>query len=135
MNSVVLSGFLTKEPELRKTGSNISTCSFSIGVTRDYKDANGNYQSDFPNCVAWRQGAEYLCKYGHKGDKVEIQGQLQTRSYDDNTGRRVYVTEVVADKVKIDSRRDEKQEQRYESQQNDSVSSESVYGNDALPFY
>lgn len=101
MNNVCLIGNLTKDIEVRKTNSNKSVCGFTIGVRREYKNEKGEYDSDFVNCLVWEQGAEYLGKYAHKGDRISVVGKIQTRNYDDKDGKKVYVTEVVCNKVEI----------------------------------
>lgn len=101
MNNVNLIGNLTKEIELKKSTSGVSVCSFSIAVRRDYKNAQGEYDTDFINCIAWRQTAEFLTKYATKGDKLAVNGVLQVRSYDGKDGKKVYVTEVVCNKAEI----------------------------------
>ena len=98
MNKAILVGRLTKDPELKTTGSGVSVCSFTIAVNRRFRNAEGNYDADFINCVAWRQQAEFLSKYFSKGRMVGICGSIQTRNYD-RDGQRVYVTEVVAEEV------------------------------------
>ena len=99
MNTAILLGKLTKDIELKKTSSGLSYCSFSLAVDRTYKDANGNKQTDFINCVAWRNTAEFMAKYFHKGSKVLVGGSIQTRSYDDANGQKRHVTEVIVDEV------------------------------------
>ena len=106
-NLVVLTGRLTADPELKQTTSGISVCSFSIGVNRRYsKSADQNQQSvDFINIVAWRQQAEFVCKYFKKGSSICVIGSIQTRSWTDNNGAKRYATEVVADEVNfVDSK-------------------------------
>lgn len=96
INCVVLTGNLTKDPELKTTQSGLSVVQFVIGVQRRFvKD--GGREADFISCVAWRRTAENIAKYFRKGQLIGIEGRLQTRSYDDKNGRRVYVTEVVVD--------------------------------------
>lgn len=104
MNKAILVGRLTKDPELKTTGSGVSVCSFTIAVNRRFRNAEGNYDADFINCVAWRQQAEFLSKFFSKGRMVGLVGSIQTRSYD-RDGQRVYVTEVVADEISfVDSK-------------------------------
>lgn len=101
INNVVLVGRLTKEIELKKTQSGISTVQFTVACDRRFKNEQGEKQADFINCVAWRQSAEYLSNYAKKGDRVGVTGRIQTRSYNDNQGNKRYVTEVVAKNVEI----------------------------------
>ena len=97
MNSCNFTGRITADLELRKTQSDKSVVSFSLAVARPrVKDT-----TDFINFVAWNQSAEYLCKYGHKGDMVEVSGVLTTRKYEDGNGNKRTVFEVVADSVKL----------------------------------
>ena len=105
LNKAILMGNLVADPELKQTPSGVAVCSFRIGVQRRFKDANGQYASDFINIVAWRQQAEFISKYFSKGRMVGICGSIQTRNYDREDGQRVYVTEVVVDEVSfVDSK-------------------------------
>lgn len=97
MNKTILIGRMTKDPEQRTTGNGIPVTSFTIAVQRKFKDAEGNYPSDFINCVAWRGTAEFLSKHFAKGQRIGIVGSLQSRSFDDAQGNRRFVTEVVVD--------------------------------------
>ncbi len=100
MNKVILMGRLTKDPELRYTsGNNTAVASFSIAVNRRVAQKDGQPQADFINIVAWNKTAEFCGKYFTKGMQVAIVGRLQTRTWDDNEGKRHYVTEVVADET------------------------------------
>ena len=99
LNKVVLMGRLTAQPELKTTGSGVSVLSFSIAVERNFKPQGGERVSDFINCVAWRQTADFISKYFVKGQLIAVEGTLQTRSYDDKTGAKRFVTEVVVDQT------------------------------------
>lgn len=99
LNKVILIGHLTADPELKQTQSGISVTSFSIGVTRRFTKSGEQPQSEFINIVAWRQQAEFVTKYFHRGNAICIVGSLQTRSYTDQQGNKRYVTEVVADEI------------------------------------
>ena len=101
MNKVILIGRLTRDPELRYTSSNIATCTFSIAVDRTFANQNGEREADFINIVVWRKQAENCKNYLTKGSQVAIDGRIQTRNYDDKDGKKVYVTEVVADNVQF----------------------------------
>ena len=94
INRVVLVGRLTKEPELITTPSRKCVCSFTIAVNRRTHQ-EGKPDTDFINCVAWNQEAESLEKYTKKGSLIGIEGRIQTRSYDDKNGKKVYITEVL----------------------------------------
>lgn len=97
MNSVCLMGRLTAEPELRHTQSQVSVTSFSIAVDRTYQVKGQERQTDFINIVAWRQTAEFICSYFHKGNRIAIQGSLQSRNYTDRDGNKRTAYEVVCD--------------------------------------
>jgi single-strand DNA-binding protein len=101
MNKCIIIGRLTKEPEVKTTSSSISVCKFTVAVDRKFKDANGERQADFINCVAWRQTANFISSYFHKGSKIAIVGIIQTRTYDDQNGQRQFVTEVVVDEAEF----------------------------------
>ena len=99
LNRVVLVGRITKDPELRKTQSGLSTVSFTVACNRRFTSQGQEPQADFINCVAWRQTADYMANYVKKGALLGVEGRIQTRNYEDQTGKRVYVTEVVCDSV------------------------------------
>lgn len=101
MNKAFLIGNLTRDPELRTTGSGISVCSFTVAVQRRYKDQNGERQADFIPVIVWRGLAENCAKYLAKGRKVSVVGEIQTRSYDAQDGTKRYVTEIVASDVEF----------------------------------
>ena len=101
INSVCLVGRLTRDPELKHTGNNIAAASFNLAVNRNFKDANGERETDFINCVIWRQQAENLANWAKKGALIGITGRIQTRSYENQQGQRVYVTEVVAENFQM----------------------------------
>lgn len=101
INNVVLVGRTTKDPELRYTPSNVAVATFSLAVNRNFKDANGERETDFINCVIWRQQAENLANWAKKGALIGITGRIQTRSYENQQGQRVYVTEVVAENFQM----------------------------------
>lgn len=106
MNKAVLLGRVVKEPEVRNTQSNTMVCSFSLAVNRRFKQ-EGQPDADFINIVAWGKTAEFVAKYFAKGQQVAVVGRIQTRNYDDKDGRKVYVTEVVAEEVHFaDSKKD-----------------------------
>lgn len=109
INRVVLAGRLTKDIELRTTGNGTSVTQFTLAVDRRYRDANGNRQADFPPCVAWKKTAEILKNYAHKGDLIGAEGSIQTRTYENKEGTRVYVTEVVVDSISLLGSRNDSQ--------------------------
>lgn len=100
MNKVILMGRLTKDPELRYTSvNNTAMCTFSLAVDRRFSKPGEEKQADFFNIVAWRKQAEFCGKYFTKGLKVVVVGSLQNRSWDDNEGKKHYITEVITDEV------------------------------------
>lgn len=101
MNKVVLIGRLTKDPELRYTTSNIPTATFTIAVNRPFQNQSGVREADFIPVVVWRKQAENVKKYITKGNQVAVEGRIQVRNYDDKDGKKVYVTEVIADSVEF----------------------------------
>ncbi len=101
MNKVILVGNLTRDPELSETGSGIPMCRFSIAVSRDYANADGNRETDFFNITVWRNRAEVCARYLKKGNKVGIVGSIQNRTYDDKDGNKRTVTDIVASEVEF----------------------------------
>ena len=101
INNTVLVGRLTKDVELRYTPSNVAVATFTLAVNRTFKNESGEREADFINCVMWRQQAENLASWGKKGTLIGITGRIQTRSYDNQQGQRVYVTEVVAEQFQL----------------------------------
>ena len=100
LNHIVIMGRLTRDPELRRTGSGIAVASFTVAVDRDFggKD-NGEKETDFIDCVAWRQTGEFVSKYLHKGRMAVVSGRLQIRSWTDKDGNKRRTAEVNADNV------------------------------------
>ncbi|MDD3048775.1 MAG: single-stranded DNA-binding protein [Bacilli bacterium] len=102
MNKVFLIGRLTRDPELRYlSNNNTPVATFSIAINRSFENQNGQREADFINIVAWRKQAENVKKYIVKGALVAIDGRIQTRNYDDKDGKKIYITEVVADNVQF----------------------------------
>lgn len=100
MNKVILMGRLTKDPEIRYTStSNTAKCTFSLAVDRKFVKQGEERQADFINIVAWRNQAEFCGKYFTKGLKVVVIGSMQNRNWDDNEGKKHYITEVIAEEV------------------------------------
>lgn len=98
MNKVTLLGRITKDIELRQTASGTAVASFTVAVNRRFAK-EGQQQADFINCVAWKQQAEFISKYFSKGSMIAIVGNIQTRTWDDNEGKKHYATEVIVDEV------------------------------------
>jgi single-strand DNA-binding protein len=101
MNRVVLVGRLTKDPELRITPSGVPVASFTLAVGRPFSNQQGEREADFINCVVWRKPAENVANYLKKGSLAGVDGRMQTRTYDGQDGKRVYVTEVLAESVQF----------------------------------
>lgn len=138
MNNVCLIGRLTKTPELRKTTSGTSVISFTLAVNRRVKK-DGQQEADFINCQAWKGVADVLFKYTKKGSLIGIDGRIQTRSYDDKNGKRVYVTEVVVENLDLlepkDKNTDNTQTDMYaQPQENLDTTSNFDISSDDLPF-
>ena len=101
INNVVLVGRMTRDAELRYTPSNQAVATFTLAVNRNFKNQNGEREADFINVVIWRQQAENLANWAKKGALIGVTGRIQTRSYDNQQGQRVYVTEVVAESFQL----------------------------------
>ena len=99
MNKAILIGRLTKDPELRTTPTGRNVCQFSVAVSRNFTNANGEREADFINSVVWDKQAENLVKYQKKGNQIAVEGRIQTRNYDDKDGKKVYVTEILASNI------------------------------------
>lgn len=102
MNKAILIGRLTRDPELRYTSSNRAVCQFTVAIDRPFTNqATGSREADFINVVAWDKTGENVGKYMTKGRLIAVEGRIQTRNYDNNEGRKVYVTEVIASNVQF----------------------------------
>lgn len=101
MNRVVLVGRLTKDPDLRYTPNGVAVASFTLAVNRTFTNQQGEREADFINCVIWRKPAENVANFLKKGSLAGVDGRMQTRSYDGQDGKRVYVTEVLAESVQF----------------------------------
>ena len=107
LNRIILMGRLTRDPELRRTGSGTAVTSFSLAVDRDFKSQSGEKETDFIDIVAWRNTAEFVSKYFTKGRMAVVEGRLQIRDWTDKDGGKRRSAEVVADNVYfVDSKRD-----------------------------
>lgn len=117
INNVVLVGRLTKDAELRYTPAGHAVATFTLAVNRPFKNDAGEREADFINCVIWRQSAENLANWAKKGTLIGIAGSIQTRSYDNQQGQRVYVTEVIANNFQLlESRNSQQNNQDYQQQ-------------------
>ncbi|ELD8328432.1 single-stranded DNA-binding protein [Listeria innocua] len=101
MNRVVLVGRLTKDPELRYTPAGVAVTTFTLAVNRTFTNQNGEREADFIQCVVWRKPAENAANFLKKGSLAGVDGRVQTRNYEGNDGKRVYVTEIVAESVQF----------------------------------
>ena len=100
LNHVVIMGRMVRDPELRQLDNGTSVTSFSVAVDRNYVDKNTNErQADFLNVVAWRQTADFVCKYFHQGDMIALEGSLQSRKYTDKDGNNRTAIEIVANNI------------------------------------
>ena len=107
LNKIILMGRLTRDPELRRTGSGTAVTSFSLAVDRDFKSQSGEKETDFIDVVAWRSTAEFVAKYFTKGRMAVVEGRLQIRDWTDKDGNKRRTAEVVADNIYFgDSKRD-----------------------------
>jgi single-strand DNA-binding protein len=101
VNQVILVGRLTKDPELRYTADGTAVANVTLAVSRNFRNSAGEIDTDFVNCTLWRKTAENTANYCRKGSIVGVTGRIQTRFYENQEGRRVYVTEVVAESVQF----------------------------------
>ncbi|WP_251576074.1 single-stranded DNA-binding protein [Limosilactobacillus agrestimuris] len=119
INRAVLTGRITKDPELRYTQSGTAVVQFTLAVDRQFKNQNGEREADFIDCVIWRKSAENFANFTHKGSKIGVDGRIQTRSYENQQGNRVFVTEIIVDSFALlDSRQDSQQGYAPQSQNN-----------------
>lgn len=129
LNKVVLIGRLTRDPEMQYTANGTAVTVFTIAVDRPFKNAQGEREADFIRCVAWKKLGEIVAEHMQKGRLVAIEGRIQTRSYENNAGQRVYVTEVVAENVVFLDRPNENGKEKKEKEDALIVPSD-----DELPF-
>lgn len=130
INRVVLVGRLTKDPEHRQTQSGVSTATFTLAVNRTFKNKNGEREADFINVVVFRQQAENVSKYLSKGSLAGVDGRIQSRSYENKEGQRVFVTEVVADSVQfMDSKGSNQQNSQPQQQRGQAPAGNNPFGN------
>lgn len=118
MNRTILVGRLTRDPDLRYTPNGVAVANFNLAVNRPFKSQDGEQEADFINCVTWRKQAENLANYMKKGSMIGIDGRVQTRSYEGQDGKVVYVTEVLAESIQfLESRGQQNQQQNQQPQQ------------------
>lgn len=141
LNRVVLVGRLVKDPDLRFTGNGIAVTTFTLAVNRTYTNQQGEREADFINCVAWRKQAENVANYLKKGSLAGVDGRIQTRNFEGQDGRRIYVTEILAESVQFLDSKGKGQGEQQKPQKQAPVQSEdpftsgdSIDINDDLPF-
>ncbi|WP_413627709.1 single-stranded DNA-binding protein [Fructilactobacillus vespulae] len=118
INTTVLTGRLTRDVELRYTQKGDTNGTFTLAVDRRFKNANGDREADFVNCVIWRKSAENLANFVGKGSLIGVEGRLQTRNYENKQGQRVFVTEVVVENFTLlDTRADSSNRTGYQNNQ------------------
>src|SRR5690625_2308676 len=110
MNRAVLVGRLTRDPDLRYTANGHAVANFTVAVNRPFRNEQGEQEADFINCVAWRKQAENLANYMRKGSRLGVDGRIQTRSYENDQGQKVFVTEVLAESITFLESRNESQQ-------------------------
>jgi single-strand DNA-binding protein len=129
MNRVVLVGRLTKDPDLRYTPNGVPVATFTLAVNRPFK-TNGEQEADFINCTVWRKPAENVANFLKKGSLAGVDGRIQTRNYEGQDGKRVYVTEVQAESVQFLEPKGEKRQQEEAPQTR--VSEDPFQGNGSI---
>lgn len=137
INNVVLTGRITRDVELKYTPQNQAVATFTLAVNRQFKNANGEREADFINCVIWRQQAENLAKFTKKGSLIGLVGSIQTRNYENQQGQRIYVTEVVGNSFQLlESRQSQQQGQSGQQSYQDPFSGGTPVdiSDDDLPF-
>ncbi len=97
LNRVVIMGRIVNDLEVRQTQSGVACLSFTVAVDRNFKNSNGEYDTDFISCVAWRDVCEFIGRYFGKGKMIAVEGQLRSRTYEDKNGSKHYITEVYVD--------------------------------------
>lgn len=137
INNVVLVGRIVRDPELRYTPQNTAVATFTLAVNRRFKNAQGEREADFINCVIWRQPAENLANWAKKGTLFGITGSIQVRNYENKEGQRVYVTEVLADNfqmIESNSNKTEKGKTKSNQDKDPFAGSPMEVSDDDLPF-
>lgn len=137
INNVVLVGRIVRDPELRFTPQNTAVATFTLAVNRRFKNAKGEREADFINCVIWRQSAENLANWAKKGTLIGVTGSIQVRNYENKEGQRVYVTEVLADNFQMlesNSNKTEKGKTKSQQDKDPFAGSPMEVSDDDLPF-
>lgn len=132
MNKWIGIGRLTKDVDFRMTNTGVAVANFTLAISRPFLQ-NGERQTDYINCVTWRKQAENLSTYVKKGDQVAVEGMIQTRNYEGKDGKRVYVTEVMAESIQFLETKGQSQNKKPQQQSNDNPFQEQPIQED-LPF-
>ena len=133
LNKVILAGRLTSDVELKQTPSGVSVCTFFLAVNRKYQ-SNGQQQTDYISCKAWRGTAEFICKYFKKGSAICISGSIETRSWSDSSNQKHYATEVVADEAMFVDGKNDSQSAEAPSFNYEAPNYEELNADDDIPF-
>lgn len=133
-NSVVLVGRIVKDVELKYTGTGVAVGNFTLAIDRAFKNANGEKETDFINCVIWRKPAETLAEYAGKGSLISVEGSMQVRNYTNKEDRKVYVTEVVAEKFSFLGSKKDNQSAKNDNDSFEKNSQPIQIPDDGLPF-
>ena len=133
INNVILVGRLTKDLDLRYTANGTAVATFSIAVNRSFTNQNGQRDADFINCVIWRKSAESMANFTRKGSLVGVEGHIQTRSYDNQQGQKVYVTEVVIESFSLLEPKNKDSNKESNNNRND-YSNNYNYGDEPKPY-
>ena len=134
LNKVILAGRLTSDVELKQTPSGVSVCSFTLAINRKYSKEGGQQQTDFIQCQAWRNTAEFIARYFKKGSALCISGSIQTRSWTDSNNQKRYATEVVADEAMFVDGKNDSQGTEAPSFNNEAPNYTEQSPDDDLPF-
>ena len=129
INRVILVGRLTKDPEYRQTPNGVSVATFTLAVNRSFTNSQGEREADFINVVVFRKQADNVNKYLSKGSLAGVDGRIQSRNYENNEGRRVFVTEVVADSVQFMDSKGSNQQNNQSQQQGQAPAGNNPFGN------
>lgn len=134
INRAVLTGRLTRDPEVRYTQSGAAVATFTLAVDRQFTNQQGQREADFINCVIWRKSAENFANFTHKGSLVGIEGRIQTRNYENQQGQRVYVTEVVVENFALLESRSQTEQRASNTNNNDNFANNAPQAGSANPF-
>ncbi|MCT2909283.1 single-stranded DNA-binding protein [Schleiferilactobacillus harbinensis] len=135
INHATLVGRLTRDVDLKYTNNGTAVASFTVAVDRNFKNAQGERETDFINCVMWRKAAESFAKYTQKGSLVGVEGQIQTSTYDNKQGQKVYVTKLVVDQFSfLDPKKTDVPAQPNSKPVNQVDPASTVVNDDDLPF-